>query len=103
MSVQVNIYEAKTLLHDAQNLPKKKHAIIKKKQRHYYQILKKVLMQYAGGAFTKPELTVLAFAMFGMCNWIYSWYDPKKVVKPEELSEIIFNTFTKGAEGAFKR
>ena len=97
-----NPYEAKTLLHEAQNLPNEKLSIIKDKQRHYYQILEKVLMEYSSNTLSKPQLTVLAFMLFGMCNWIYSWYDPKKDVKPEALSEIIFNTFTNGARGVLK-
>jgi hypothetical protein len=82
-------------------LPKDKLEIIKNKQRHYYHFVEKVLMQYSGKTLAKPKLTVLAFMMFGMCNWIYSWYDPERDVKPEELSEIIFNTFTRGARRAF--
>jgi TetR/AcrR family transcriptional regulator, cholesterol catabolism regulator len=30
-----------------------------------------------------------------MCNWIYSWYDPKGAMSPERLAEIIFDTFTR--------
>jgi hypothetical protein len=35
-----------------------------------------------------------------MMNWIYSWYDPRKSLKPEELSNLVFEIFTKGVNGA---
>jgi hypothetical protein len=39
---------------------------------------------------------VLTFLLFGMCNWINSWYDPKGAVTAEELSERIFAVFLDG-------
>jgi hypothetical protein len=49
---------------------------------------------------TKDLVTALAFSLFGMMNWIYSWYDPRKSLKPNELSNLIFQVFTKGVDGA---
>lgn len=48
----------------------------------------------------KDIVTALTFTLFGMLNWIYSWYNPKGPLKPAELSNLIFETFTKGVNGA---
>jgi hypothetical protein len=29
-------------------------------------------------------------------NWIYSWYNPKGTIKPDELSQLIYEVFTGG-------
>ena len=95
-----NIFEAKTLFHDAQNLPPEKYSIIANKQRHYYSIVAQALRNYLGVAPNESLVGVITFTLFGMCNWIYSWYDPKKEINPNELSAIIFKTFTGGAKHA---
>ncbi|MBW1707863.1 MAG: hypothetical protein JRJ86_22340 [Deltaproteobacteria bacterium] len=33
-----------------------------------------------------------------MCNWIYSWYDPKGAISPENLSKMIWTVFLKGVD-----
>jgi hypothetical protein len=38
----------------------------------------------------------MTLTLFGMCNWIYHWYKPKKFVSPKELSEIISDLFCRG-------
>jgi AcrR family transcriptional regulator len=93
-----NAAESKTLLHEAHCLPKKYYKTITAKERRYYQIVANVLAGLFGSKsrVTKAHITVLTFLLFGMCNWIYSWYDPKGTVTAEELSERIFAVFLDG-------
>ena len=93
-----NPSEAKTLLHEARCLPKKYFEVIAEKEREYYQIVSKVLLGFFEGQIPKERLTVITFLLFGMCNWIYSWYHPKGTVTPEELSSIIYDLFTEGVK-----
>lgn len=92
---------AKTLLNEAYNLPPRYFREVKAREKRYFAILYRVLSKYLGVQGEKKALTALTFTLFGMMNWIYSWYDPKGPLKPKELSSIIFETFMKGAEGAF--
>jgi len=91
-----NTSEAKALLHEAHNLPPKHFKVIAGKERKYFEITARVLSDFLGGSVPKDRLTALTFALFGMCNWIYSWYDPRGSLLPKELSEIIHNIFTRG-------
>ncbi|RLB07569.1 MAG: hypothetical protein DRG50_02405 [Deltaproteobacteria bacterium] len=91
-----NVYEAKTLLHEAHNLPPKSFKIIAEKERRYYQIVAGVLQSCLGASVEKDKVTAVAFTLFGMCNWIYSWYNSKGPVTPQQLSKIIFGIFTNG-------
>lgn len=97
-----NLSEAKVLLHEANCLPAKYFKIIAEKQRKYHQIVGSVLLELFKDHIPKDRLTVLTFTLFGMCNWIYSWYDPKGSVTPKELSEMIYDIFIKGVGGLKK-
>lgn len=90
--------EAKTLLHEAKCLPKRDFELIAEKERKYYRIVSEVLGEFFGGRIAKERLTVITFLLFGMCNWIYSWYHPRGPVSPEELSAIIYDLFMEGAK-----
>ena len=94
-----NLSEAKTLLHEANCLPKNKFEIIAGKQRKYFQIVSRVVRESFEKPIPKDKLTALTFLLFGMCNWIYSWYDPKGSVTPQELSDLIYDIFLKGMSG----
>lgn len=94
-----NMYLAKTLMHEAHNLPAIKHRKIKVKEREYFRIVFRALSSYLKGNTDRDRLTVLTFNLLGMCNWLYSWYDPKKSINPEQLALLIFNTFMNGLSG----
>jgi len=93
-------YGAKTLLHEAHCLPPKYFKQVKEREKQYFRIVSRVLSEYLGPRARKDVVTALAFTLFGMLNWIYSWYDPRKPLKPKELSKLIFEIFTKGTEKA---
>jgi AcrR family transcriptional regulator len=94
-----NTAEAKVLLHEAHCLPAKYLKIVIEKEKRYFQIVSKIIPELIHNAVTGKKLTVLTFSLFGMCNWIYSWYDPKGSVKRHELSEMIYEVFTCGLKG----
>ena len=98
-----NVHAAKTLLHEAGQLPPEKFARIADKQRQYFRIVAKVLQEYADGGVDAPCLTAITFTLFGMCNWIYSWYHPDMALNPDELAEIIYKTFTRGVSRTWRR
>jgi TetR/AcrR family transcriptional regulator, cholesterol catabolism regulator len=91
-----HMYLAKVLLHEAHNLPSPKLRKIQGKEKKYFATIFGVLSSYLGSNTDKDRLTVLTFNLLGMCNWIYSWYDPKGSLGPEQLGQVIFDTFTKG-------
>ncbi len=94
-----NMYLAKTLLQEAHNLPAAKLKKIKAREREYFAIVSGVLSSYLNGDTDKDRLTVLTFSLLGMCNWLFAWYDPKKAVGPEQLAQMIFDTFINGLSG----
>jgi hypothetical protein len=90
------MYSAKVLLNEAYNLSALRISRIKSKEKQYFSTIAEVLSLYAGHRLNKDILTVVTFNLLGMCNWIYSWYNPKGAINPEQLSQVIFKNFTRG-------
>lgn len=72
-------------------------AELKAKQREYTNITAKIL----DGMKEKNEIVDLntkacAFALFGMVQWAHRWYKPDGEIKPEQLSQIFTQIFTRG-------
>ena len=90
--------EAKTLFHDSNCLSAAYRRKIAEKERKYLSIVVSTLTEYMQkkGGIKRPELTTLAFLLFGMCNWCYQWYDPKGAIDGDALSQIIWTVFTGG-------
>ena len=108
ISRHVNFYlanssEGKTLFRDAHLLPPKYFKVIAGKERKYYKIVAEALADFFSGNIEKGELTILSFELIGMCNWIFSWYNPKGSITPAKLSEIIYDIFCEGVSGYKKR
>jgi AcrR family transcriptional regulator len=96
-----NVDEAKTLLHEKRSLSKKHYEDIADKERTYYRIVSCLLTDLCNGPDgpSSDEITVMTFLLFGMCNWIYSWYDIKGSVTPDKLSQLIWEIYTDGFKG----
>ncbi len=86
------------LLHESNCLPPKYSRVIIEKERRYYQIVNDILYGLLKKPVSKERVKAITFMLFGMCNWIYSWYDPKGAVNAEELSEMICAIFLRGIE-----
>ena len=91
-----HVFSAKTLLHEASNLPLRYFREVKALERRYYEIVAQVLSGLPSAKRRKDVVTALTFTLFGMLNWIYSWYNPRGVISPRELSQIIYEIFTNG-------
>ena len=93
------IAEAKTTLHEGHLLPPAYFKIIGEQEKQYHQIVSRVLSELLGSQVSKDQIKVLTFILFGTCNGIYYWYDPKGSVTPEELSKIMSDILCKGLLG----
>lgn len=93
------IAEAKTTIHEGHLLPLEYFKDIGQQQMEYYRIVSDILSDYFGGSISEGELKVLTFILFGTCNGIYFWYDPKGSMVPKELSRIIIGILCRGLKG----
>lgn len=96
-----HVPEARALLNHVHNLPQEYFRIIANRQKEYASILTDVLREFLGDGMDITKVKSITYIMFGMCNSIMYWYDPKGPVSLDELSEICFNIFMSGI-GTFR-
>ena len=89
-----NLYESRLILHESQNLPKDYREIMKNKQNEYLGILVSEIAHIVEGCEDNPKnAKIIALSLMGMCNWPYTWFDPKGEFTALELAEEIYRIF----------
>ena len=93
-----NMAEMKVLSHEAESLAGDLHTHVTTKKDKYTKlarrILKEIQQQQESGS--QIDLTVATYALFGMMNWIYNWYDPRGKLKVSELVDNVTRLFLHG-------
>ncbi len=89
--------EMKVLAHEAESLSGAALAEVRRLKRGYVDLLVSLLAELDGrGAADAALRQVAAYTLFGMMNWIYTWYDPHGPVGVEALTETITRLFLNG-------
>ena len=110
-----NMAEMKVLSHEADSLAGDLHAHVSNKKRQYTRLARKILSevqqsapvgsaarsskrngQRRGSGGRRMDLTVATYALFGMMNWIYNWYDPRGKLSVSQLVDNITQLFLVG-------
>ncbi|HEV7859556.1 MAG TPA: TetR/AcrR family transcriptional regulator [Pyrinomonadaceae bacterium] len=104
-----NMAEMKVLSHEADSLAGEMQEQVNGKKQQYTRLVRRILSevqssqaQTNGGA-QKIDLTVATYALFGMMNWIYNWYDPRGKLSigdlVDNITRLFLNGFLAGAAG----
>jgi AcrR family transcriptional regulator len=93
-----NMAEMKVLSHEAESLEGDLHARVSTKKEKYTSLARKILRELRGSTSEKSQvdLTVSTYALFGMMNWIYNWYDPGGKLGVAELVDNVTRLFLGG-------
>jgi AcrR family transcriptional regulator len=93
-----NMAEMKVLSHEADSLAGDLHTHVSTKKDRYTKLAREILkeIQQRPGAGSQIDLTVATYALFGMMNWIYNWYDPSGKLKVLELVDNVTRLFLRG-------
>src|SRR5438477_2002232 len=106
-----NMAEMKVLSHEAESLAGVVHEHVSTKKERYAKLARKILREIEEQEQTsaRVDLTIATYALFGMMNWIYNWYDPRGKLSVHDLMDNCARLFlagflagTPGAELAFK-
>jgi hypothetical protein len=87
--------EMKVLSHEAAALGGERLRQITQIKRRYVDRLEGLLRD-AAPDLVPVERSATAYALFGMMNWIYNWYDPAGPLDAERLAELITRIFLGG-------
>ena len=85
--------EMKVLSHEADSLAGELLEAVNALKRRYVALLTGLVVVANQG---EIDANVAAYALFGMMNWIYNWYDPAGSVSPDALAEQFARLFLTG-------
>jgi AcrR family transcriptional regulator len=93
-----NMAEMKVLSHEAESLAGDLHQHVSGKKEKYAKLARKILreIQERESKGARIDLTVATYALFGMMNWIYNWYDPRGKLSVKQLVDNITGLFLNG-------
>src|SRR5437764_1467501 len=93
-----NMAEMKVLSHEADSLAGELHEHVSTKKEKYARLARKILreIQESQPAKARIDLTVATYALFGMMNWIYNWYEPSGKLSVNQLVDNITSLFLRG-------
>lgn len=79
-------------------LPEKQFQRIRKEKRKYSKIVEKIIVEGTEQGFFRPlDPKLQAFAIIGMCNWLYKWYSPLHEGKsPQEITDLFLDLLENG-------
>jgi TetR/AcrR family transcriptional regulator, cholesterol catabolism regulator len=87
--------EMKVLSHEANALTGDAKRRVNTIKRRYVDLLEGLLKDAAPEE--RPvDRSAAAYALFGMMNWIYNWYDPAGELDPQRLAELLARLFLDG-------
>ena len=94
-----NMAEMKVLSHEADSLAGDLHARVSGRKEKYTRLARKILgevQQQSSKKGRQIDLTVATYALFGMMNWIYNWYNPRGKLSVADLVDNVMCLFLNG-------
>ncbi len=79
------------------HLSKRSATRFRRKRQEFEDIVKGMIEEgIEKGAFRRTDATVVTYAILGMCNWSYQWYDANAELTPEAIGDIFANLMAVG-------
>jgi len=93
-----NMSEMKVLSHEAESLRGDLYTHVSTRKDKYTKLARQILREVQQTQESKEtlDLTVATYALFGMMNWIYNWYDPQGKLNVSDLASNIMKLFLNG-------
>jgi TetR/AcrR family transcriptional regulator, cholesterol catabolism regulator len=85
--------EMKVLAHEEDELTGTMRAQVRRRKKEYAGLLDSLLRDIPG---RHANPNIAAYALFGMMNWIYTWYQPAGPVSPAALADEMAALFLDG-------
>ncbi|HTV56382.1 MAG TPA: TetR/AcrR family transcriptional regulator C-terminal domain-containing protein [Terriglobia bacterium] len=100
--VRARDLEITVILHENRSLTGALRDQINARKRHYIQFLEELIIRVQEQAGTPPLIParMAAFALLGMVNWLYQWYQANGPVPETQLADAYTDFFFRGLLGA---
>jgi AcrR family transcriptional regulator len=85
-------------LHDYHHLMQQLQKNIIETPKHYQRLWATLLQQGVDMGELRPDLDVkvTGYAILGMCNWVYRWYNPHGTLSAEEIAAVFTKLVLEG-------
>lgn len=90
-----NMKEMKVLSHEADSLTGEYRRVVNAKKKRYTEICESILVELRPAG-SPTDLRTATFSLFGMLNWIYTWYAPERDVPVADLAADMSRLFLRG-------
>ncbi len=79
-------------------LPEKEFRKIQQEKKKYTRIVEEIIDEgISQGLFRKSDPKLQAFALIGMCNWVYKWYKPgPDSYTPDQIADYFVSLLERG-------
>ncbi len=95
-----NIAEMKVMARESEQLTGKFAEKVGEQRRRYVRLVRGILDEIATHhPLRDVPVPVAVFLLFGMMNWLYTWYDPERDGSPERLANAVHRIFLHGLLG----
>jgi AcrR family transcriptional regulator len=91
--------QVKVLVQERYSLEGEYAKIMAGKEKEYVDFMRGVLKEIGERSGVEIDLSVAAFSLLGMLNWVVHWYNPGGRVAPETLAENMTRIFLRGITG----
>ena len=93
--------EITVILHENRSLSGPLRKKLNARKRGYINYLADLIRRVQEQSGNPPQVSapMAAFALLGMINWLYQWYNPAGTVKQEELGTVYTDFFFRGLLG----
>ena len=89
-----NMHEMKVMAHEDESLTGEFNEKILVLKRRYVKVIMDLIAELRERRGAKGiELRVATFSLFGMMNWIYTWYQPKRDLPLPQLTEQMLRIY----------
>jgi AcrR family transcriptional regulator len=109
----------RVLVHESKELPVRQRRQVRSLKQRYYKIAEQIVRRILTARQTRPDagngssgprgararrigdadLEHATYAVFGMLNWIYGWYDPARHGSAVDLARSLHRTAVSGMKG----
>lgn len=92
-----HIAEMKVMSRESAQLESEYAEQVDELKRRYVRLVRGIVEELNGRA--DVPTGVLVFLLFGMMNWVYTWYDEKRDGTPADIARAVQEIFLKGCLG----
>ncbi|MFC1572474.1 TetR/AcrR family transcriptional regulator [Candidatus Eisenbacteria bacterium] len=88
--------ELKVCARELESLKGDAYKKVLEKRREYYRITRKLIDELSAGSRQRLDSDMAALALFGMLNWVYMWFNPRRHSDLKRLEEQLSGIFIDG-------